>query len=808
MKKFVYTILAALFIPASFLCAQPTGLQGLRIFINPGHGGHDDNDRHMITTDFWESDGNLEKGLFLRTLLQNLNAEVFISRTTNYTSDDLALSAIAEMANQSNSDMFLAIHSNGFNGVQNVPLMLFRGYDDQPVYPASKTMAQILWQKVFDRGNCWTRTTEYVKGDWTFYPEWGTSGLGVLRPLTMPGVLSEGSFHDYIPESWRLRNNDFLHHEAWAFTRAFLEYFNRPALSHGVIAGVVRDPLINPEWYYHPGSKDQALPLNGVDVLLTPGNDLYTTDNLNNGFFMFDSLPPGEYKLFFDGLDDYYRDSLTVTVTANRSTLPDFAMQFDTTIVPQFLSLTPVLTDSLPVNQAFTFTFDLPMNRDSVTKALHFTPETQLLYSWNEKSTVLEVKPAQILTGKTDYTITISLAACSEWKVPLANPLEFHFVTKNRSHLKIERVFPAAAATGVTLYPQVRVYTDAPLNQSSATEHIQVKDLNGQALQKVREEFRTVEGRGSYFFELSQALETNKQYQLVLDAVLTDAYGTPLSQEMTVNFTTRTRAYDNGNVIETFDVLGHFWDPEASGSTTGTDNPATTFTASPVVKRSGANAGRLDYVFINNSGGVCRTFNTLKPSAGSDDTKFFGVWIFGDLSFNNIEYWFYSSSSVNQIVSVCTIDWAGWDFKMIPFSSVGGGGERLFHSTVLRQMPSGSKTGTIWFDDAMVLTPTAVNDINSDNLKFELYPNPLAGNGTVRFFLDEESTVVLKVYSSDGRQVAESNLGIQEPGSVALPWSAPEALPDGVYLVRLEIRSLNSILTGASSKRCVLMRGR
>ena len=49
--------------------------------------------------------------------------------------------------------------------------------------------------------------------------------LGVLRPLTMPGTLSEGSFHDYIPESWRLKNDKYLKHESWAIARSFLQYF-------------------------------------------------------------------------------------------------------------------------------------------------------------------------------------------------------------------------------------------------------------------------------------------------------------------------------------------------------------------------------------------------------------------------------------------------------------------------------------------------------------------------------------------------------------------------------------------------------
>ncbi|MCK7540668.1 MAG: hypothetical protein MZV63_62165 [Marinilabiliales bacterium] len=51
--------------------------------------------------------------------------------------------------------------------------MLFRGYDDQPAHPGAKMPAGILWDKLFEKGNCSTNTFKWVKGDRTFYPEWG-----------------------------------------------------------------------------------------------------------------------------------------------------------------------------------------------------------------------------------------------------------------------------------------------------------------------------------------------------------------------------------------------------------------------------------------------------------------------------------------------------------------------------------------------------------------------------------------------------------------------------------------------------------
>ena len=107
-------------------------------------------------------------------------------------------------------------------------------------------------------------------------------------------------------------------------------------------------------------------------------------------------------------------------------------------------------------------------------------------------------------------------------------------------------------------------------------------------------------------------------------------------------------------------------------------------------------------------GGVCRVFDTAKPGIGSNTSQLFAMWVYGDLSNNYLEYWFYSPGSVNQIVAAATINWAGWDLISIPVSSIGGSGEWQYHSIVVRQSADGSKSGTMYFDDAMVITPTGI----------------------------------------------------------------------------------------------------
>jgi hypothetical protein len=785
---------------------QQADFSGIKVFINPGHGGHDSDDRHMIATDFWESDGNLEKGLFLRDLLQARNADVYMSRTTNFTSDDLPLSTIAEMANTANADIFLSIHSNGYDGTRNQPLVLFRGYDDDPVFPAARVFSQILWGKLFEKGNCWTHTFEWVKGDWTFYPEWGDKvGLGVLRTLNMPGVLSEGSFHDYIPEGWRLRNGDFLHHEAWAMLRALEEFENVTAEPTGIIAGTVRNALSSPDYYFKPGTRDEATPFNSATVTLKPGDMTVTTDNLNNGFFMFDSLPPGNYELICSGILDFFNDTLAADVIAGKSTLTDFFPPFDTTRAPTVVEFAPVTTDSLPFNQTFTITFDIPMDQDSVEAALVTEPAADFVFGWDDRGKTVTISPETGFTGKTSYTMRLTTRACSRWKVFLQSEFQVSFVTKSRSFLVAEKVWPSSGLTGVTLYPRITMWFDAPLEQASASEGIRLINSQSEDVTKIREAFLTEGGKGSYSFELSSALQHNSQYRLVMAAGVKDITGVALGNGSEISFTTRAGSYDTGNTIESFDNISVFWDPEASGSTVGTDNPLTTFTTSTDILRSGSAAGKLEYVFTGASGGLCRVFDTGKPSIGSNTTQLFAMWVYGDLSGNKLEYWFYSPGTVNQIVGATTINWAGWDLISIPISSIGAGGPWQYHSIVIRQTSTGSKKGTMYFDDAMVITPTGVDDEVTADTELLISPNPASSAGRVTFFISSPCQAELNLYGSDGSLVVNLFGGRCGQGHQIVDWQPSSAVAPGVYTLRLSIRKEGETLWHHVSRRWVLI---
>src|SRR3990172_7984765 len=101
---------------SSIAVAQRADLAGIKICIDPGHGGNNAaNDRHLIPdpgTDFWESESNFQKALLLKALLEAKGATVLLTRNTNdypNDADEPSLSAPVAFANANNVNWFHSI---------------------------------------------------------------------------------------------------------------------------------------------------------------------------------------------------------------------------------------------------------------------------------------------------------------------------------------------------------------------------------------------------------------------------------------------------------------------------------------------------------------------------------------------------------------------------------------------------------------------------------------------------------------------------------------------------------------------------
>lgn len=317
-----------------------------RVFINPGHGGHDDNDRHIPTwvigardtIHYYESNSNLTKALALEEILTNKGYETALSRKSNNTEDDLDLYEIVALAANSGADVFLSLHSNatGTDGRVNFPLALYRGRDGRAVAEGSRELSDMI-MKVSKQNEVtvWSHD-ERSRGDWSFYPEWGHQvGLGVLRYNKLPGTLIEGSFHDYLPERERLLSDNYCWLDSWNYSQGLDEYFKRRGkFKNGVIAGVIRwEDILRQDDDMRVYGDDELKPMNGGLLRLYTDRGVmvrvFTIDNRDNGVFVFSNLQPMKYKLeVYYGNEDLYF-STKVKAKKNSTVYKNFLMRRD-----------------------------------------------------------------------------------------------------------------------------------------------------------------------------------------------------------------------------------------------------------------------------------------------------------------------------------------------------------------------------------------------------------------------------------------------------------------------------------------------
>ncbi len=798
MKSLIYSLISIL-VFSQFVLAQD--FSGIKICINPGHGGHDSNDRYIAATGFWESDGNLAKGLYLRNILQAYNADIIMTRVTNNTSDDLPLSQIVAIANSNNVDYFHAIHSNGYDGKSNYTLVLFQGGDGTPTYPGSLVMGNYITNEIY---NAHRTTNKYNRGDFDFYGT-GKAYLGVFKGLNMPGTLSEGSFHDYIPESYRLLNSVYKKHEAWAIAKAFISYFNLQPINTGMIAGIVRNPEQSVNYYAITSKHDNIKPLNNIKVILEPGDKVYNGDSNNNGFFMFDSLAPGQYKLIYE-CENFFKDSSVVTVEANKTVFADKNLLYDTTIAPQVLSHSPQnISDSISAGTSIQVTFDKTMNKESVENAFLIIPNASGKFIWGNNDKSITFTPSIPLEKSTEYTVTISKDAKSKWLVPIPADYTFSFMTKNRNRLILLKTYPQNNQTGLSTTLQIRLIFDAPVNNSSLTHQISLSNSLGAAIPVARVNIFTAENKGYIYFEPSDPLSANENYKIFIGGGIADNDNISLVDTTEINFKTSEMQNNFGAVLNDFES-SEGWKLAAEGDT----KPNAAFKIISYQKVHGSKAGQLDYRFNSESGGEINLSNFKEINFGPENDVDLGLWIFGDLSNNKIYCSLTTDSLQNQKTFIDSLNWTGWKLVKIKVPSIDLSVSKLYYNLSIVQNNFGP-AGTLYLDDFQYLTPTTgieetASPINSYKL-YQNYPNPFNPSTVIRYQVPERALVTLKVYDILGRLVTTLVKEEKERGIYSVEFSSSDInknikglYASGVYIYTLKAGKF------ISSKKLILLK--
>lgn len=179
----------------------PSGLSGARIYIDPGHGGHDSG---SIPIEGMKSEAQINKEMAnkVAAILRERGANVQVTETTNYVS----LSSRVSMSQSFSPHLFISLHQNSATSpkVQGTEVWFFNPYSEIYADKISQGIAGALGTR--DRGE---------KYGWYY----------VTTHMEFPAVLIEHGFLSNVTEYDKLKNDDYQNQIALATANAIESAF-------------------------------------------------------------------------------------------------------------------------------------------------------------------------------------------------------------------------------------------------------------------------------------------------------------------------------------------------------------------------------------------------------------------------------------------------------------------------------------------------------------------------------------------------------------------------------------------------------
>ncbi len=592
MKKIFYTI--ALMMVAVFAA---NGQYMPHVYINPGHGGHESDDRNVViypfaqgdTAGYWESNSNLKKGFALNNCLKAKGYTTSMSRVTNDQNSDLALSTIVALCNSSGADIFYAIHSNatGVPARRNHILGLYRGPTGSPVIANSDVLAQTLMERLqVNQAAVWTSNYQ-IAGDFTFYPDWHNAGLGVLRGNNAVSMLSEGSFHDYIPETYRLMNDNYCWMEGWNFSLGADDYFGYQFFGKGCVAGNLRDnrmPRVINDFIMF-GDDNREPVCNATVILLDMDDnplDTCYTDDLYNGIYAFKMLDPGTYKIKVEQ-EHYFSQTKQVTIEANHSSYCNFDLARVRETPPEVINYSPVWNEGdapLKANIPVVLEFNWDMNTEITEAAFHIEPAVDGHFRWEDSNYRMVFEPNDAYEINTLYTVTLDTTAEHGGGMKMQEPFTLQFKTTYRKYLEVIDIFPHEGDPVHYKSATIELRTDSMLNNSYYYDKIVLTDKDGNALTYNRRNTKTGKIGDPFGFiriPVATTMVPGEEYTLTIAKEMDDTAGIHLPETIVHKFIAVDAGEDkpDATVIEGFEDASTFSMVTASVNTEATMSAST-----------------------------------------------------------------------------------------------------------------------------------------------------------------------------------------------------------------------------------------
>ena len=725
--------------------ASSTNPADYKIYINPGHGGYGSNDRLMYLypifvnqvvqegytreQSFWESVSNLDKGLRLDTMLRALGFQTKMSRVTNNdggygdidvlntwlkagsitqaeydymlaNGDDRGLSAISAEASAWNADFMLSIHSNAGNP-SNYILQLhsgitpgdpygLNGYPEKVpewVCNEARAITTLMGNNQYsNQVSCWSREPQ-IAGDKTFARTimgW-SNGYGVMRNLKVPGTISEGMMHDYLPETYRLVNIDYKRQESFQFAKTFYTYFCGKELPYGAIGGKIHDVYqkqIFPDYKARKGTRDEYRPILKGVVELWQNDQLlqtYVTDTLYNGVYYFWNLQPGTYTVKAKP-NGYYPQEQTLEVKNNEISYAIFALSLQRQTPPVVLDYSPKveITDSVLVSVQPTISFNWDMHEEETAKAFTISPAVEGTITFEDDAHTLRFKPASRFEPGVEYTITLGTGAChpdTTFDNHLQEPFTFKFRTQNRGSVRVIQTYPVDGSENIPVDAAFIAIFDAKLANAS-NKYFKVYDAAGNDISPVSRNVKlngvAPAPYGSARFEAKGgALKPNSEYKMVIGAQVVDVNGVLVNDPVTISFKTGDVVETSVPVVNNLDTLFFEGDKETSVGFASVSTARNTAS-----KYEGLASNKLTYTFSEANGEAVYVADDVAAIKGNNEATL-GMYVSADYTFNTL-YAKWAVEGDIQYTKICDLDYAGWLYQEADMSALPAGVDYQF----------------------------------------------------------------------------------------------------------------------------------
>lgn len=760
MKNYIIKrlfLLLLVLMPGIIQAQMITGLSDWKLFLDPGHAQKE----NMGLYNYSEAEKVLRVALSLKDmfLTQTDIAEVFMCRLTD--ADQISLEARTALANTLGADFYYSIHSDAGAPTANSALMLYGGWRSNGVTVEKSPVGGGAFGEILNadlsgamriptRGN-WADRSFYLGVVDNHDNKWPY--LHVNRTTNMASLLSEAGFHTNPRQQQLNLNAQWKELEALSAFRSLLEFhgIDRPAI--GIATGIITDA-------------DTGLPANGVTV--TIGDKEYTTDSyqslfknysanpeeLRNGFFWITGLTPGQDVTVVFTSPFYETSSQNLTIVSNPNGRTHQNLSFLdaslTSVVPaKVVSVEPAgkLTSLVP-STPILVKFSRKMAKQTVEDAISINPEVELTFSWVDDFT-LSINTAQ-MAFLTNYTVTIDGSIARNL---LTNQLfdgdadgneggnyQLSLTTSPEDTKAPELIdyFPANYSTINEIRPAIRLVFDEVIAAESITAQSVTLNKQGGATVNGEIHHAVINGKSVIHFFPSANLENSKSYKITVAGGLKDEFGNETSP-VNISFMVAEQKITAETVMDKFDVITNWWEPQASGTTAGiiTEQTNRGLNTSFINKNLVSTGSlRLSYGWnISHSAPYIRLY--LPPAASQNAVKFdkshvLQVYMFGDGSNNQFRFVLRDGTNSLEASQWYTINWIGWkliswDLSTDPaFGWVNGNGvldgsNFYLDGLHFRYVSGGNQSGTLYFENLRFVTRQQVEYPETLFESFETY---------------------------------------------------------------------------------------